>query len=93
MNAVTLEQVEALAMQLSAAERLKLAARLCEKASTESSGLSSTAAPESKKSPEEVQQLLALVDAAAARWKGKFDAAEEIRQMREERDEQLWPSR
>jgi len=41
----------------------------------------------------EADALLVLCDAAAEMWRGEFDAAEEIRQMRQERDEQIWPSR
>lgn len=32
-------------------------------------------------------ELLALCDTAAGVWQGEFDAAEEIRQMRQGRDE------
>jgi hypothetical protein len=41
----------------------------------------------------EADELLALCDAAADMWKGEFDSAEEIRQMRQERDDQVWPNR
>jgi hypothetical protein len=93
MSTVTLAQVEALAMQLAAAERLKLAAHLCERTAAECMGSQEAPAPRRGKTPEEVKNLLALMDGAAALWQGKFDAAEEIRQMRAERDEQICPSR
>jgi len=32
----------------------------------------------------EAEELLALCDAAAEMWEGEFDAAEEIRQMRQD---------
>ena len=35
-------------------------------------------------------EILALCDAAAEMWEGEFDSAEDIRQMRKERDEQIW---
>ena len=38
----------------------------------------------------EADELLALCDAAAEMWEGEFGAAEDIRQMRRERDEQIW---
>ncbi len=38
----------------------------------------------------EADELLALCDAAAEMWEGEFDAAEEVRQMRQERGEQIW---
>ena len=41
----------------------------------------------------DADELLSLCDAAAEMWRGDFDAVEEIRQMRQERDEQIWPSR
>jgi hypothetical protein len=94
MSAVTLEQVEALAMQLPTTERLKLAARLCERTAAEGIGSQEAPAARRGKTPEEVKNLLALMDAAAALWPpGKSDAAEEIRQMRAERDEQICPSK
>jgi hypothetical protein len=93
MSTVTLDQVEALAMQLPVTERLRLAARICERAAAEGTGAQGPPAPRRGKSPEEVKNLLALLDAAAALWPpGKSDVAEEIRQMRAERDEQICPS-
>ncbi len=94
MSTVTLEQVEALAMQLPAGERLKLAAHICEKTAAESKTPLDTPVARQGKSEEEVKNLLALLDAAAALWPpGNYDAAEEIRQMRAERDEQICPSK
>jgi hypothetical protein len=93
MSAVTLEQVEALAMQLPAEERLKLAARICQKAS-ESFPTRLLPDDERRKRQDEWQKLRAQLDAVAALWPpGRRDAAEEIRRMRAERDEQIWPSR
>jgi hypothetical protein len=42
---------------------------------------------------EEADKLLAMCDAAAEMWEGTFDAAEDIRQMRQERDEQIWANK
>ncbi len=92
-STVKLEQVEALAMQLPAAERLKLAARLCERASEDAKGFPVGPVPGRRWSEEEIQRERARLDAAAALWEGQFDAAAEIRQMRAERDEQIWPSK
>ena len=92
-NTVTLEQVEALAMQLPTEERLKLAARICQRIS-ESFPTALLPADERQKRQEEWQKLRAQLDAVASLWPpGQRDAAEEIRQMRAERDEQIWPSR
>jgi hypothetical protein len=41
----------------------------------------------------EADELLAMCDAAAEMWEGEFDAAEDIRQIRRERDEQIWASK
>ena len=37
----------------------------------------------------EADELLAMCDTAAEMWEGEFNAAEDIRQMRRERDEQI----
>lgn len=91
---VTLEQLERQIAQLPLRERLKLIVRIAE-------GISSV--PPDKLTVEEdvplrqrereTQELLAMCDAAAEMWDGEFNAAEEIRQMRQERDEQTWLSR
>jgi hypothetical protein len=47
------------------------------------------AAPPLAGSEQEVDELLAEIDAIAAQWAGEFDSAAEIRQMRKERDEQI----
>jgi hypothetical protein len=41
----------------------------------------------------EIEELLALCQAAAEMWEHKFDVVAEIRQMRAERDEQIWPTK
>ena len=38
----------------------------------------------------EADELLALCDAAAEMWEGRFDAVQEIRQVRQERNEEIW---
>lgn len=40
-------------------------------------------------SEQQADELLALCDAVAELWTGEFGAAEEIRQMRQERDDQI----
>jgi hypothetical protein len=93
MDVVTLEQVEALAMRLTTEERLKLAARICQRIS-ESFPAALLPADERQRREEEWQKLRAKLDTAAALWPpGKRDAAEEIRQMRAERDEDICPSK
>jgi len=67
-------------------EQLKLIARLSER-------LSSTPLDIEKQPAGDVDEILALCDAAADMWEGEFDAAQEIRQMHQERDEQIWPSK
>jgi hypothetical protein len=93
MDVVTLEQVEALAMRLTTEERLKLAARICQRIS-ESFPAALLPADERQRRQEEWQKFRAKLDTAATLWPpGQRDAAEEIRQMRAERDEDICPSK
>lgn len=91
---VTLEQVEAMATQLPPREQLKLISDL-------SAGLTTLPImPQEEVDEEELRQqrekeadeLLAMCDAIAEQWE-EFDVVEEIRQMRAERDEQIWQSK
>jgi hypothetical protein len=82
----TLEQLERQITQLPMCDQLKLIARISER-------LSITLLDIEKPSAGDTDELLALCDAAADMWEGEFDAAQEIRQMRQERDEQIWPSK
>ena len=80
---VTLEQMEQLAFQLPAPERLKLAARICEQLST------SVTEKEAKQlwqvRLQLAEELLAECDDIEDDSQGKFDTAEDIRRMRQER--------
>ena len=95
---VSLEQVEELAAQLPPQEQLKLVARIGERLSavlldrkgTKSAGDEATLRAQREK---EADELLAMCDAAAEMWEGKFDSVEDIRRIRAERDEQICPSR
>lgn len=90
----TLEQMEQQIDQLPVHERLKLIAYISQRLSTIT--LDSHVGGEETLQQHremEAEELLALCDAAAEMWEGEFDAAEEIRQIRQDRDEQLWPSR
>lgn len=94
VSQMTLEQLEQQIAQLPLHERLKLIARISEQLSNlppdkfaaEEEALSCQRA-------READEILALCDAAAKMWRGKFDAVEDIRRMRQERDEQIWPSK
>lgn len=94
-NRATLEQVEQLAAQLPPPEQLKLVAHVCEQLSIRSSADQTVEDEETvrRQREQEADELLALCDTAAEAWDGEFDAAERIRQMRQERDEQIWPSK
>ncbi len=88
-GSVTLEQVEALAAQLPAPERLKLAARICEQVG---SGLPEAAElardVEERKRQEALcvaEQLLAECEDVEDDSKGTSDAVEVLRQLRDER--------
>jgi hypothetical protein len=91
---VELEQVEKLVEQLSPAQQLKLVATICEH-------LSNTSTIEQMESNMEIWQqkrlqlaekLLAEVDDIEDDSQGESDAAEDIRRLREERDEKICQS-
>lgn len=94
-NQVTLEQLEQQVMQLSPQEQLKLVMHISERLSAMPLGLPMIGDEESlrRQYEKEADELLALCDAAAEMWEGTFDAAEEIRLTRRDRDEQIWPSK
>lgn len=94
-NEVALEQLEQQVAQLPPQEQLKLVAHISERLSTMPPSMLAAVDEESlrRQREREADELLALCDAAAEMWRGEFDAAKEIRQMRQERDEQIWPSR
>jgi len=91
---VTVEQLEQQVMQLSPQEQLKLVMYISERLSA--MPLVSIVRDEEslrRQREKETDELLALCDAAAEMWETTSDAAEEIRQMRRDRDEQIWLSR
>jgi hypothetical protein len=93
---VTLEEVEQQVAQLPPHEQLKLVALISERLSLATQATSAVAGDEEslrQQREREADELLALCDTAAELWEGEFDAAEEIRQMRQERDERVWPSK
>jgi len=81
-----LERLEQQIAQLPVRDQLKLIARISER-------LSITPLDTEKQYVGDADELLALCDAAADMWEGEFDAAQEIRQMRQERDEKIWQSK
>jgi len=91
---VNFDELKQKVTQLAIMEQLKLVSYICEQI-TAHSFVSKNLAPKdgTLASPKEADKLLALCDAAAEMWEGKFDAAEDIRQMRQERDEQIWASK
>ena len=82
----TLEQLEQQITRLPMRDQLKLIARISERLSTMPLDIE-------KPGARDADELLALCDAAADMWEGEFDATQEIRQMRQERNEQIWPSK
>jgi hypothetical protein len=94
---VTLEQVEQQAAQLPPHEQLKLVAHISERLSLAVQEATPTVVGNEEslrqQRQREADELLALCDTAAGLWEGEFDAVEEIRQMRQERDDQVWQSR
>jgi len=88
---ITLEQLEQQIAQLAPRDQLKLMARIAEHLSTAplDDALQGDEDALLRQREREADEILALCDAAAEIWEGEFDAAEEIRQMRKERDEQV----
>jgi hypothetical protein len=87
---VTLEQVEQLAMQLPPAEQLKLMAHISERLSRLETMVSPSDAGRMKREREATADaLIQELDAIAESIEGEFDSAEDIRQIREERANQL----
>ena len=93
---VTVEQLEQQVAQLPLHEQLKLVARISERLSLVAQAIPVAGMEEEAlrhQREREADELLALCDTAAELWKGEFDAAEEIRQLRQERDERTWLSK
>ncbi len=91
-NQVTLEQLEEQAIRLPLHEQLKLIAHLSERLSLVAEVAPVVGSAESlrQQREREADEILVLCDAAAELWQGEFDSAKEIRQLRHERDEQVW---
>lgn len=82
----TLERLEQQVTQMPMRDQLKLIAHI-------SGRLGLTPLGVEKQHAGDADEVLALCDAAADMWEDKFDAAQEIRRVRQERDEQIWPSK
>lgn len=86
MNTRTpLERLEYEVIRLPIQDQLRLILRVIER-------LSVIPLERETQHPESADELLALCDAAAEMWNGAFDAVHEIRQIRQQRDEQIWPT-
>ena len=91
---VELEQVEKLVEQLSPAQQLKLVSIIYEHLSTTSTikQMEDDMKETRQKKLQLAKKLLAEVDNVEDDSKGKFDAAKDIRRLREERTEQICQS-
>ena len=89
-NKVTFEQVEQLAVQLPPSEQLKLVARISERLSSSMPTMPPLDMERAQRERETMADaLLAELDAIANSIEGKFDSAEDIRQIRAERANRL----
>lgn len=87
---VTLEQVEQLAVQLPVIDRLKLLARISDQLSRLGTAEMPSDAESARWEREAMADaLLQELDAIAESIDGEFDSAADIRQIREERADQL----
>ena len=85
---VTLAQVEALVALLPLAERLQLVAHVCEQLSVTLSAVTGEQQATDQKEQghtAKFEQWLAECEAVAELWTGEFDAAVDLRRMRNER--------
>ncbi len=88
---VTFDEFKQKVTQLALIEQLKLVSFICEQLTAQASVSKIVASKDDMLLRQrETGKLLALCDAAAEMWEGELDAAEDIRQMRQERDEQIW---
>ena len=88
MATMTFEQLEEYVVQLEPQEQLQLVARISERLSAIFLPTAKTISPMQERQ-EEVNRLLALCDEAAEMWEGSFDAVEDVRQMRQEKENNL----
>ena len=87
-STVNLEQLEELATQLPLAERLQLVAYICQQLSTALLAGTAAESSEERGRQEQLAKLeawLAECDKVAELWEGEFDAATDVRRMRDER--------
>jgi len=91
---ITFNQLNQQVALLPPTEQLKLVAHICERL-TDHTFIPATPAVKDAAAlrQKQAKELLALCDAAAEMWEGEFDSAEDIRRMREERDERVWASK
>lgn len=91
---VTLEQVEKLVEQLPPTQQLRLVARICEQLSAASNveQIEGKMERSKQKRLQLAEELLSEVDYIEDDSQGKFDAAADLRQLREERIKQICQS-
>jgi len=86
---ITIEQVEAMALQLPPADQLRLAARICNLLSAApamANGGAVTDPPAKPASANDIQDYIVRCDEVAALWQGPIDAVEDLRRIREDED-------
>jgi len=93
---ITLKKLEQQIVLLPIHDQLKLIARISELLSM--AQLDRLIAVEEQRAliqqrEKEADELLIMCDAAAEKWEGDFDADQDIRQIRQERDEQIWQNK
>ena len=91
---MTLEQVETLVKQLPPTQQLRLVARICEQLSAASNiePMEDRMERSKYKKLRLAEDLLSEVDSIEDDSQGKFDAAADLRQLREERIKQICQS-
>lgn len=82
----TLERLEQELVRLPIRDQLRLIGRMIERLAVASLEIEMPYT-------DNIDELLTMCDTAAEMWDGAFDAAHEIRQIRQQRDEQIWPTK
>lgn len=81
----SLEELEQEITALPLRDQLRLIAHISKR-------LSKVPLGDGKQGIDDPDRVLAICDAAAQMWEGDFDACEDLRKIRKERDEQVWLS-
>lgn len=95
MTVMTLDQLKVEVLRLSPQEQLKLVSHITQYLSAEvaSERPLMTAEALKRRRKKKADELMSMLNEVAEMWDSPIDSVEEIKIIRQERDEQLWPSK